>query len=252
MKRRSPEMMPEPPVEEIESTETAEFDPISPDSFEVTVSPTDSKSLVSRLDSSLHPSDHEATSDEAKKVAETIEAMPAFSAYKDQRVTFEKIESILTDFDSLYAGFEDEKDIQEKRQSLANLIESVRDSAERYYNVIVQYQATRDNTMKRMRMDDREFQEELVSIDHRRRRVHDSLLANLRALYRSSKKLIDPERPAVDVMGIDPRKKLFSLDQLTDENRAIAGQWAFNAVVGSRLQKIYSEAQEIIKKNEEA
>ena len=94
-------------------------------------------------------------------------------------------------------------------------------------------------------MDDRDWAEKRSELDQSRRFKHNSLLTALRAINRLCLDII-PKNTGVKLNCWE----LFSLNQLTDENRTIAGEWAYYTIFGERVKKHIAKIEQKLKTEE--
>lgn len=167
--------------------------------------------------------------EEAKKIVDALEELPEYQKYKSQRVKIDALEDIVEDFQAQIEARSEKNELAAQAiKMLKNVLQSLKLSLENYYQIIRRTQTL--GNIHRFRMSPEQFTDLQENSEERRRRIHNSIINNLRFLTRFV------QETAPDKFGVEiSSDRVFAQSEL--EDRVAIGEWAYYTALGARLEK---------------
>lgn len=170
--------------------------------------------------------------EELVELKEWLETSEPYQKYLNQKTTFDTFDNLVEQYRKKTKKLEGDE-VKEFESSLIDNVEDIKNKVDAYYQSILRItrHGKRSQKINQFRGDSREQAEKTAELDQSRRYKHDSLLVSLRSINRYCLDLI-PEKVGIKLNC----KGLFSQNQLTDQNRSIAGEWAYSSAFGERIK----------------
>lgn len=167
----------------------------------------------------------------AEELASELKNSPELEWYKNQRVTFERLDEIVAELDKKLSESDlDEKDKGVLRRNVVGPINEIKRATHEYYEIIVRTQQSLESN--RFRVEPWEYKELAEKYDGRRKIVHDQMIASIIALTRWIRTKV--KQAGIEI-ELEP--KWFTQEELMDRDQI--GEWAYNAARAEKtLEKI--------------
>lgn len=170
---------------------------------------------------------------ELERLKTWLETSDTYQEYANQELRFDTLDALLAEYQNLTkdkTGKDVKKSVDDLGELLVDDVAGIKKEADEYYKIVLR-QERHNQPMAHNHLEDWQWAEKREQLDRRRREIHNGLLTYLKSINRLCFEII-PKKLDVKLNA----KALFSLADLTDENRTIAGEWAYDTALAERIK----------------